>query len=71
MSDDFLARLRRFERRFFPRYRSEYRQLVQQGQHPRTLFIGCSDSRLVPDLLTGSGPGELFIVRNVGSLIPP
>ena len=71
MADDFLRRLRRFETRFFPRYRREYRRLVDEGQHPTTLFIGCSDSRLVPYLLTGTGPGELFLVRNVGNLIPP
>jgi len=71
MADDFVNRLKRFQTRYFPRYRREYRQLVEEGQHPSTLFIGCSDSRLVPYLLTGSGPGELFIVRNVGNLIPP
>jgi carbonic anhydrase len=71
MADDLASRLKRFQTRFFPRYRREYRKLVEQGQHPSTLFIGCSDSRLVPYLLTGSGPGELFIVRNVGNLIPP
>ena len=69
--DELLDRLRRFETRFFPRYRREYRRLVEEGQHPSTLFIGCSDSRLVPYLLTGAGPGELFLVRNVGNLIPP
>jgi carbonic anhydrase len=71
MTDDLVDRLRRFQQGFFPRYRREYRRLVAEGQQPGTLFIGCSDSRLVPYLLTGTGPGELFIVRNVGNLIPP
>jgi carbonic anhydrase len=44
---------------------------VSQGQHPKTLFIGCSDSCLAPCLLTGAGPGALFIVRNVGAFISP
>jgi carbonic anhydrase len=69
--DDLVRRLARFERRFFPKYREEYRRLVAEGQHPRTLFIGCSDSRIVPYVLTGTGPGDLFVVRNVGNLIPP
>lgn len=71
MPDDLLKRLRRFERRYFPKYRREFRALVDRGQQPTTLFIGCSDSRLVPHLLTASGPGELFVVRNVGSFVPP
>ncbi len=68
---DFVRRLRRFETSVFPRYREAYRELVARGQHPKTLFIGCSDSRIVPYLLTGSGPGELFVARNVGNLVPP
>lgn len=71
MPDDLLKRLRRFERRYFPKYRREFRALAERGQQPTTLFIGCSDSRLVPHLLTASGPGELFVVRNVGSFVPP
>jgi carbonic anhydrase len=69
--DDLLGRLSRFERQFFPRYEQTYRQLVADGQHPKTLFIGCSDSRIVPYALMDCGPGELFIARNVGNLIPP
>ena len=69
--DELLARLRDFHADYFPRHQQRFQDLVAQGQHPKTLFIGCSDSRLVPYLLTGAGPGELFIVRNVGALIPP
>jgi len=71
MPDELLQRLRRFREDAFPRYRLQFRELVDEGQHPTTLFIGCSDSRLVPYLLTGAGPGELFMVRNVGALVPP
>ncbi len=71
MPDELLTRLRSFHDDAFPRYRDQFRSLVDQGQHPSTLFIGCSDSRLVPYLLTGAGPGELFLVRNVGAFVPP
>jgi carbonic anhydrase len=71
MPDELLDRLRRFQSDAFPQYQDTFRGLVDQGQHPTTLFIGCSDSRLVPYLLTGAGPGELFLVRNVGALVPP
>lgn len=71
MPDELLSRLRRFREDAFPPYRAQFKALVDDGQHPNTLFIGCSDSRLVPNLLTGTGPGELFMVRNVGALVPP
>lgn len=69
--DAFLSRLRRFNTDYFPQYQARFKDLVEQGQQPSTLFIGCSDSRLVPYLLTGSGPGDLFLVRNVGAFVPP
>jgi carbonic anhydrase len=69
--DELLLRLRRFHDDTLPAERERFRQLVDDGQHPTTLFIGCSDSRLVPYLLTGAGPGELFLVRNVGAFVPP
>jgi carbonic anhydrase len=71
MDDPLLERLRRFHDDYFPDYKDKFKHLVDQGQHPTILFIGCSDSRLVPYMLTGTGPGELFIVRNVGALVPP
>jgi carbonic anhydrase len=71
LPDELLLRLRRFHSDYFPLHQQRFQDLVAQGQHPKTLFIGCSDSRLVPYLLTGAGPGELFLVRNVGALVPP
>lgn len=71
MPDQIINRLRRFQTRYFPRLRSQFRDLVEKGQHPTVLFIGCCDSRVVPHLLMDSGIGELFVVRNVGSFVPP
>ncbi len=71
MPDDLLLRLRRFHDHTFPGAQEQFQNLMRDGQHPTILFIGCSDSRLLPYLLTGSGPGELFIVRNVGAFVPP
>ena len=53
--DELLERLQHFHHNAFPQYRAQFQALVQDGQHPTTLFIGCSDSRLLPYLLTGAG----------------
>ena len=71
MPERILDGLRRFRRETFPRWRERYARLVAEGQRPSTLFIGCADSRILPDLMTGARPGELFIVRNLGGFVPP
>jgi carbonic anhydrase len=71
MTDDLLQRLRRFHDDYFPTVQDQFQTLASDGQHPTILFIGCSDSRLVPYQLTGTGPGEVFMVRNVGAFVPP
>ena len=71
MPDELLERLRRFHEQTFPGIQDQFQDLVERGQHPTILFIGCSDSRLVPYLLTGTGPGDLFLVRNVAAFVPP
>jgi carbonic anhydrase len=71
MPEHLIEGLRRFRTETFPRYREHYERLIAEGQKPATLFIGCADSRVVPDLLTSADPGDLFTVRNVGAFVPP
>jgi carbonic anhydrase len=55
----------------FGNYRKLFRQLSRDGQNPHTLFITCSDSRVLAELITQSQPGDLFVVKNVGNIVPP
>lgn len=71
MPNRLLEGLRRYQRDQLPQLRDRFAKLAAEGQTPTTLFIGCSDSRLLPNLLTDSGPGEIFMVRNVGNFVPP
>ena len=59
-----------FQRRVFGGKRELFQQLGK-GQKPLALFITCSDSRVAPDLLAQTEPGELFVLRNAGNIVPP
>jgi carbonic anhydrase len=67
--DRLVAGHKRFLQDVFPGRREQFHLLAEQ-QAPRWLFITCADSRIVPDLILQTGPGDLFITRNAGNVVP-
>lgn len=68
--EKFISGFNRFQQQYFNENPDLYGSL-RTGQHPHTLLVGCCDSRVDPLLLTGSNPGDIFIVRNIANLVPP
>lgn len=59
----------RFQREVFEPKKASFEELIQ-GQQPRALYVGCADSRVVAEMILDVGPGELFVVRNIGAIVP-
>lgn len=60
-----------FKKIKFSQNEKRFKKLVEEGQSPKALFIGCSDSRVMPAMITGSKAGDLFIIRNIGNFVAP
>lgn len=65
-----LSGIHKFQQKELGRYQELFQRLSNEGQNPHTLFITCSDSRVLAELITQSQPGDLFVVKNVGNIVP-
>ena len=68
---DLLDGAESFQKNAFKKNKNRYLDLAKNGQHPKALFIGCSDSRVVPNLMMNANAGDLFVYRNIGNFVPP
>jgi len=60
-----------FQQSYFKKNEKEFLRLAKEGQNPKILYIGCSDSRVIPDLMMQTKPGDMFVIRNVGNFVAP
>lgn len=68
---ELLKGYRRFREDTYPRQRARFNETIADGQKPKLMVIGCSDSRVDPAQIFDVDPGEIFVVRNVAALVPP
>jgi carbonic anhydrase len=69
--NDLLGRVFSFEKSTFPASGELFAKLTSEGQEPKALMISCADSRVVPEQILQAQPGDLFVCRNAGNIVPP
>jgi len=69
--NELIGRIFKFEKHVFARHADLYSRLATNGQSPKALMISCADSRIVPELILQAEPGDLFVTRNAGNIVPP
>lgn len=69
--NELIGRVFSFEKTVFPNRGELFHKLASQGQSPKALMISCADSRIVPEQILQAEPGELFVCRNAGNIVPP
>lgn len=69
--NELIGRVFDFEKHVFPDQGALYAKLATDGQSPKALMISCADSRIVPEYIVQAAPGDLFVCRNAGNIVPP
>jgi len=69
--NELIGRVFHFEKTIFPASSELFGKLTSQGQEPKALMISCADSRIVPEQIMQAEPGDLFVCRNAGNMVPP